>query len=114
MSKQCTKCNGEFTWKQPYDGTKEPCGTTPCTCTPRAVKAAPQKQGNPEPANTINSGNFVTNPTDEFTTLARKAYLVIYPLACELNSSDATAKDNHIFTCGLLHDYFTFRAGKGL
>lgn len=112
MSKQCTKCEGEFTWKQPYDGTKEPCGSKPCTCAPKASKAAPKQQT--EPANAINSENYSTNPTEEFTILARKAYNVIGVLASELALEGSTAKDVHIFTCGLLHDYFTFRAGKGL
>jgi hypothetical protein len=30
--KDCTKCNGTFKWKQPYDGTKIPEGDNPCTC----------------------------------------------------------------------------------
>ena len=111
MTKVCTKCEGEFEWKQPYDGTKLPAGSNPCTCTPKAVKnTAPVI----EKMNCINGGNFVTNPISEFVTLARSAYLQIQVLAAELNAEGATVKDNHIFTCGLLHDYFQFRAGKGI
>lgn len=30
--KTCTKCQGTFEWKQPYDKTKIPSGDKPCTC----------------------------------------------------------------------------------
>jgi hypothetical protein len=111
-TKICTKCEGEFTWVMPYTGAKNPCGSRPCTCAPKAAgKSSPAQR---EGLNAINSGNFVTNPVSEFTTLARTAYLQISVLAAELNAEGATVKDNHIFTCGLLHDYFQFRAGKGI
>lgn len=67
-----------------------------------------------EVMNSINSGNFTTSPVSEFTTLCRTAYLQISVLAGELSAEGSTAKDKHIFTCGLLHDYFTFRAGRKL
>jgi len=115
MTKICTKCEGEFEWKMPYDGTKLPTGSKPCTCSPKKTSQSESHKGEPAAAmNSINSGNFVTNPISEFTTLARKAYLQISVLAAELNAEGATAKDNHIFTAGLLHDYFMFRSGRGI
>lgn len=30
--KVCTKCQGTFEWKLPYDKTKIPSGDKPCTC----------------------------------------------------------------------------------
>jgi len=108
MAKECTKCSGEFTWKQPYDGTKLPSGDKPCTCSPKAGKAV-SKYASQEPANTINSATYDPNPISGFTTIARAAYNQISVLAAELCEEGATARDKHICTCGLLHDYFSYR-----
>lgn len=87
----------------PYDGTKIPSGDKPCTCTPK------QKNSPSPKLNMVNDKDYVNNTVDDFIVEARKAYLKISVLASELSPSDATATNKHIFTCGLLHDYFNSR-----
>ena len=95
MTKECTKCSGEFTWKLPYDGTKTPVGDKPCTCTPKVVKA---------------SGPIELSKDDieEFAILWNKVYQRCSALAANVCAEGTSAKDKHICACGILHDYFSY------
>jgi len=100
LPKECTKCSGEFTWKQPYDGTKVPCGDNPCTCTPKAVKAKPREPDYSEP---------IQDDIGDFTILWRKVYQRCSVLAGDVSDERADALAKHITTCGIVHDYFNSR-----
>jgi hypothetical protein len=60
------------------------------------------------------TNSFTTNPGDEFDVIANRAYQKLYILASKFCGADATAKDKHITTMGLMHDYFQFRTSKGI
>lgn len=49
-----------------------------------------------------------TDTIGEFTTVANEAYLRLSVLAAKLNGGNATAKENHITTMALMHDYFSY------
>jgi len=93
-NKECTKCGGEFTWKLPYDGTKNGCGDKPCTCT---QKTKPREPDYSKP---------IKDNIDEFEILWNKVYQRLSPLAARISPQGADAKDKHICLCGILHDYF--------
>ena len=106
MTKECTKCGGEFTWKMPYDGTKVPSGSNPCKCAPKKA-AAPKKEKSED-----SQLNFSTDEFGSFEVLANKAYQRLSILAASFCEEGATARDKHICTCGLLHDYFTWKVNQ--
>ena len=103
VNKECTKCGGEFTWKQPYDGTKNPCGDKPCTCTPKTQKKSGfvQRQSGPT--------ELSHDDIQDFTILWNKVYLQCSILAASVCEEGASVKDKHICTCGIVHDYFNSR-----
>jgi hypothetical protein len=103
-SKICTKCDGEFTWKMPYDGTKEPSGKKPCTCTPKATAPRPIVNNMPD----VSKGNLSSKNdyTAEFLEEWNNIYVRAQPLISKHCGENASAKDKHIATCGLIHDYF--------
>lgn len=49
---------------------------------------------------------------DEFTTVANTAYMKLTVLASKFCGAGASAKDIHITTMGLMHDYFSFLNSK--
>jgi hypothetical protein len=63
---------------------------------------------------TTNTNIFTTSPDDEFEIIANKAYYKLNILASKFCGAEATVKDKHITTMGLMHDYFSFRASKGI
>lgn len=44
----------------------------------------------------------------EFVDVANTAYMRLSVLAAKLNGGNATAKENHITTMALMHDYFSY------
>lgn len=95
MTKECTKCSGEFTWKQPYDGTKTPVGDKPCTCTPKVAKASGPVE--------LSKDNI-----EEFAILWNKVYQRCSGLAAQVSDERTDALGKHITTCGIVHDYFSY------
>ena len=74
-----------------------------------------------EPEKIINNFSMPTfqnskqgDDVEEFISVANNAYQKIYVLSSKLCGGGATAKDIHITTMGLIHDYFDFRSTRGL
>lgn len=104
MTKTCTKCNGEFEWKMPYDGTKLPTGSNPCQC---SAKKTAKTTGNTEPMKSGVTNDAVPQYGD-FIKIVKDLYIRLFYEAGALCGEGATVKDKHITTMGLIHDYFSY------
>ena len=102
MTKECTKCGGGFTWKQPYDGTKVPAGDKPCTCTPKVKNNQ----------TIVEDVKAHSNEVDKFLEVWDDAWNAVYIKACKVTGEGSTALDKRICACGMMHDYFSFRANR--